>query len=91
MCGENSYSQGCCLPTWGSPPHVRGKLPFSDGHPLTEGITPACAGKTKSYLFKVAQAGDHPRMCGENLPASLQKLSRWGSPPHVRGKHLYSS
>ena len=50
------------------------------------GITPACAGKTSDDEIKRANTGDHPRVCGENIPVISFFKKRVGSPPRVRGK-----
>ena len=86
VCGENRLKR---LPTGsgtGSPPRVRGKPHRGDDHRGSDGITPACAGKTQEKQDRSAQSEDHPRVCGENAGCgrSLQRVV--GSPPRVRGK-----
>ena len=49
-------------------------------------ITPAGAGKTFDCLSAQVPIQDHPRRCGENLPAFAKIHSIAGSPPQVRGK-----
>ena len=49
-------------------------------------ITPACAGKTHLHAWISCSAGDHPRVCGENIPFPQVPASIQGSPPRVRGK-----
>ena len=77
-----------CKKCTGSPPHVRGKLWAAVCRDLDEGITPACAGKTKRNKKYSRFRWDHPRMCGENAGtlAACDRLR--GSPPHVRGKQV---
>ena len=53
-------------------------------------ITPACAGKVGLPRFPAAPAQDHPRVCGESLPALHRQLYLLGSPPRVRGKSAMS-
>ena len=52
------------------------------------GITPAHAGKTGQSPDAPRPKRDHPRACGENLPALSKTYHRPGSPPRMRGKHL---
>ena len=86
MCGENVDDVITKLRMTGSPPHVRGKPIQSTSVLMTNGITPACAGKTSMVAIPTRLIWDHPRMCGENslLPKPTVELP--GSPPHVRGK-----
>ena len=53
-----------------------------------ERITPACAGKTKTFAFVEAFPEDHPRVCGENVNPLFRENQQLGSPPRVRGKHF---
>ena len=85
-CGENCA--GCAvqrLPV-GSPPQVRGKQFNTLRKTVTDGITPAGAGKTESELPQEQSPWDHPRRCGENFSAFVILLLLSGSPPQVRGK-----
>ena len=89
MCGEKPL--GLAPAGWpsGSPPHVRGKGCDACTRSVYDGITPACAGKSKAgRLFKI-MAWDHPRMCGEKVIISSIVAVIQGSPPHVRGKGLH--
>ena len=86
VCGENKAPTSNAAIGKGSPPRVRGKrlsvhisLPFY-------GITPACAGKTSWHRKSTHLRRDHPRVCGENAPASIAFSILSGSPPRVRGK-----
>ena len=66
-CGENSLlMQGSCDDA-GSPPRMRGKLSVGSASAITDGITPADAGKTLPVPPRGAEDQDHPRGCGENL------------------------
>ena len=65
-CGEN-------LPSWfwvflplGSPPRMRGKLISLKTGSFFFRITPADAGKTKTWNIITSINRDHPRGCGEN-------------------------
>ena len=53
------------------------------------GITPAPAGKTLSLVYVCIIHQDHPRTCGENSMDDCTILSKSGSPPHLRGKHIH--
>ena len=46
VCGENKRHRLACAPKLGSSPRVRGKHPETLGVPVTNGLIPACAGKT---------------------------------------------
>ena len=66
MCGENYMKYSMYDIYTGSPPRVRGKLKKGAEELVEERITPACAGKTKSWHGIRKRTGDHPRVCGEN-------------------------
>ena len=70
----------------GSPPHVRGKVLILDDVPGVVGITPACAGKSKSKALSMMDTWDHPRMCGEKENFREPGRVRVRSPPRMRGK-----
>ena len=53
------------------------------------GITPAGAGKTPYNAARNADRWDHPRRCGENAYQHILSPLLAGSPPQVRGKHIY--
>ena len=68
---------------------MRGKRSFSNGTVSSRRITPAGAGKTARRHGQPENQKDHPRRCGEN-EKPIAALSRHsGSPPQVRGKHIY--
>ena len=50
----------------GSPPHARGRLEGPKPIDLHDGITPACAGKTRPIALIAELLEDHPRMRGED-------------------------
>ena len=70
-CGENCA--GCAVQRLcaGSPPQVRGKQFNTLRKTVTDGITPADAGKTEGADLTAVRAEDHPRGCGENLLCGL--------------------
>ena len=89
VCGENGMSGYSRASTPGSPPRVRGKRPCARVEISKEGITPACAGKTVQYDVNTTAAEDHPRVCGENGRRRADEKAMEGSPPRVRGKHIF--
>ena len=86
MCGEKKLAQFEDENGTGSPPHVRGKGRKAAFFKLSVRITPACAGKSEEHHVVYGRFEDHPRMCGEKPAGEINKPSRKGSPPHVRGK-----
>ena len=70
----------------GSPPRVRGKLKDTPQQVLSEGITPARAGKTVYPGTRFCMFSDHPRACGEKHASVPAFRGSGGSPPRVRGK-----
>ena len=63
-------------------------LNVSDGR--NGGITPACAGKTRTVGCLSTLPKDHPRVCGKNHDSAEQKITQEGSPPRVREKPVTS-
>ena len=51
-----------------------------------EGITPACAGKSRWDPPRSGTARDHPRVRGEKPSAAVTVMVKVGSPPRARGK-----
>ena len=86
MCGEKIDGPQVWYTPMGSPQRVRGKekpvLPVS----AQQGITPACAGKSRQRHLLRPDARDHPRVCGERSARPEKSASKVGSPPRVRGK-----
>ena len=70
----------------GSPPHARGRHRRIKMPRPPRRITPACAGKTGSFLWKTFTWPDHPRMRGEDSFLALGWVEDCGSPPHARGR-----
>ena len=75
----------------GSPPRMRGKLRMIPFVCEFSGITPADAGKTKLNSIVYNSYMDHPRGCGENYLQKRELHLHHGSPPRMRGKHLFST
>ena len=88
-CGENLSPRLLRLTSTGSPPQVRGKHQRYLDAALQRRITPAGAGKTAAVKLEACIQQDHPRRCGENRRAGLNRSQRRGSPPQVRGKHIF--
>ena len=65
---------------------MRGKGIVTPPHQKGTGITPAYAGKSKIELVPPLLLWDHPRLCGEKLPRTVQNEPMQGSPPPMRGK-----
>ena len=65
---------------------MRGKVKTEIKQLKVNGITPAHAGKSKSFKGFSAFVQDHPRTCGEKLKCYLSHCLQLGSPPHMRGK-----
>ena len=86
VCGEKCITLSPTFASKGSPPRVRGKGACGACEIDDEGITPACAGKSKVVNESVRIPQDHPRVCGEKSPWLKERLSASGSPPRVRGK-----
>ena len=70
----------------GSPPRMRGKALRLHGRGWLAGITPACAGKSRSRSWTRCARRDHPRACGEKCIYRQYITACSGSPPPVRGK-----
>ena len=69
MCGEHTVKDDGFRQYRGSPPHVRGTQNTLLSHVFYERITPACAGNTVASETRPRNTADHPRMCGEHVPA----------------------
>ncbi len=86
MCGEKEALQADPGESFGSPPHVRGKVCVQCVSSDERRITPACAGKSSMRPAAHSKQRDHPRMCGEKSAPEGRHSTLTGSPPHVRGK-----
>ena len=65
MRGEKNDPRRGTLGDLGSPPHARGKDDYTYLASTWDGITPACAGKSKTSTVTILTLWDHPRMRGE--------------------------
>ena len=86
VCGEKSADVMTLFWTGGSPPRVRGKDGLEAALHVALGITPACAGKSRSFCCEYVLSRDHPRVCGEKCGSGTPGGGSRGSPPRVRGK-----
>ena len=86
VCGEKNCGSKLAFRTIGSPPRVRGKAEAFKALLVAAGITPACAGKSRSVQGPAGSCGDHPRVCGEKSLKGVTLTAPAGSPPRVRGK-----
>ena len=86
MRGENVQLDKKTVASIGSPPLARGKRCRKTACTYRYGITPACAGKTRSCAHCIAAEEDHPRLRGENLSSVFLKKVIEGAPPLARGK-----
>ena len=88
MRGEDAIATMSGILVSGSPPHARGR-PFGRRVAASaDGITPACAGKTRALRRDAASEEDHPRMRGEDDCPASRTPRPIGSPPHARGRQL---
>ena len=78
-----------CYP--GSPPRARGKVVRLLRSKMKQGITPACAGKSRKCISEISVTQDHPRVRGEKWSRRRPGSSVPGSPPRARGKELFSA
>ena len=65
---------------------MRGKDLWNVHRPPRPGITPAYAGKSHIFEERTRANKDHPRLCGEKVPAGNAYSIVRGSPPPMRGK-----
>ena len=86
LCGEKEADVQFLRHSLGSPPPMRGKGQKDRWEKVPRRITPAYAGKRWFALSSNCPCQDHPRLCGEKMPAgSVYSIVR-GSPPPMRGK-----
>ena len=86
MRGENYAESSPLAGSGGSSPHARGKLNLHTCGKITEGLIPACAGKTSRSSASCLACWAHPRMRGENFFDEAEMVVSEGSSPHARGK-----
>ena len=86
MRGEDKCEQFVREAFGGSPPHARGRRWDVSKWRAADGITPACAGKTRCGGWSTGCGEDHPRMRGEDRSFDACSYDVPGSPPHARGR-----
>ncbi len=69
----------------GSSPRMRGALIEREDNNFITRFIPAHAGSTNGRRSKWYQGTVHPRACGEHLNRPVQRSSRFGSSPRMRG------
>ena len=91
VCGEKARTLIVQDEPQGSPPRMRGKVCMATGLRVSDGITPAYAGKSLSCARGLTRARDHPRVCGEKKSHTITSRVCLGSPPRMRGKVISSA
>ena len=89
VCGEKALLCLSLQQILGSPPRMRGKAFPSIKTILLMRITPAYAGKRRSWRFAGIVLWDHPRVCGEKVSQRPFRAVSAGSPPRMRGKGVH--
>ena len=85
-CGEEPLWTLWVIKGQGSSPRVRGRDSTRRHTRFRQGIIPAGAGKRSGRTTSMARRRDHPRGCGEELPALRISPPGEGSSPRVRGR-----
>ena len=85
VCGEQSRFRSSAPLRSGSSPRVRGAGRHYPQADQPQGIIPACAGSRFASRPRPSTAGDHPRVCGEQLARVCFSVALTGSSPRVRG------
>ena len=86
LCGEKRQIIRVLFLPAGSPPPMRGKAENACVTDAGNRITPAYAGKSTLYFYRLCIQQDHPRLCGEKICLTLKYSNPSGSPPPMRGK-----
>ena len=87
--GEKKISDQLAALIKGSPPRARGEAGLCAVQLDTQGITPACAGRSGAESALLLVDGDHPRVRGEKCMRLMVSIMVIGSPPRARGEvHL---
>ena len=88
MRGEQSAMPSSVVCKAGSPPLARGTGNFVNISGTAQGITPACAGNSRHWLFVDHCEWDHPRLRGEQRQSRRRTSFCGGSPPLARGTEM---
>ena len=84
--GENHPLQAGTRRYHGSSPLTRGKPVQDDSAAVNDGLIPAHAGKTITWIAQLITSWAHPRSRGENSLILTGRLGGCGSSPLTRGK-----
>ena len=85
VCGEHGFIGYLISLVSGSSPRMRGTLNKTLDDLEKQGIIPAYAGNTTARAISAQEGRDHPRVCGEHIPALRRLASKAGSSPRMRG------
>ena len=85
VCGEHTTMATWFMPLPGSSPRMRGTPNLRLASRMTARIIPAYAGNTPVVCPLFCASGDHPRVCGEHIPASCWKTDAIGIIPAYAG------
>ena len=88
VCGEKQTPRLSQSTAQGSPPRVRGKVYKCVQAHTSQGITPACAGKSKRGKPRFQRSEDHPRVCGEKSEWFEKDSRRSRITPACAGKRV---
>ena len=89
-CGEHQRHQPSLSAGRGSSPRLRGTRDRHRGVKIMTGIIPALAGNTRRLPMGGGGMREHPRACGEHIPAAECNVFAWGSSPRLRGTHRFN-
>ena len=91
VCGKDKNGQRKTAFRPGSPPRMRERPSFILVYLVTDGITPAYAGKTPRIRQSLRQSRDHPRVCGKDIWPRAKNCQSTGSPPRMRERPILPS
>ena len=80
MCGEQHHHLHIRHVVIGSPPRVRGTVPYSSGKSRTGGSPPRVRGTGSNYFFAALDAGITPACAGNRKSSGPQSLPLWDHP-----------
>jgi len=84
--GEESSPHGARSPYSEIPPRARGRGTRAYMNRLTEGNTPACAGKSHRLPILIHRDRKYPRVRGEEHRGQHERELAWEIPPRARGR-----
>ena len=86
VCGENHPWRSTTPHARGTSPRMRGKPQDNTDGRYDDRNIPAYAGKTMMRRIGGYATGEHPRVCGENVPSNFPVRVAAGTSPRMRGK-----